>query len=88
MLFNAFPEVTTLAVFLTIVSIYATDLTSARTINDRQITQNEAEIRLGFDGNDFGFERLTRSNNDAFENQLKRLLLLRKVKFALNLAQS
>ena len=79
MLFNAFPEVTTLAVFLTIVSIYATDLTSARTINDRQITQNEAEIRLGFDANDFGFERSTRSNNDAFEKQLKRLLLLRKV---------
>ena len=81
MLFNAFPEVTTLISFLSLLSIYATDLTSARTINDRQITQNEAEIRLGFDGNDFEFERLTRSNNDAFENQLKRLLLLRKVNF-------
>jgi len=78
MLFNASPEATTLVLFLTLLSIYATDLTSGRTINDRQITQNEAEIRLGFDGNDFGFERLTRSNNDAFENQLKRLLLLIK----------
>ena len=81
MLFNAFPEVTTLISFLSLLSIYATDLTSARTINERQITQNEAEIRLGLDGNDFEFKRLTRSNNDAFENQLKRLLLLWKVNF-------
>ena len=56
-------------------------MTSARTIKDRQITEAEAEIRLGFDGDERRFERLTRPNNDAFENQLKRLLLLSKVSY-------
>ena len=79
MLFNVVSEVTSLVIFVTVLSILSTELTSARTINDKQITQNEAEIRLGFNGNDQAFERLIRPSNDAFENQLKQFLLLSKV---------
>ena len=81
MLFNVTPQVTTLVIFVTLLSIYSIDVTSARTINDRHITEGEAEIRLGFDGDDRGFERFSRPSNDAFENQLRRLLLLTKVSY-------
>ena len=80
MLLNGFSQFTSLVLVVTVLFVCALDLTSARTINDRQITQNEAEIRLGFDGKDLGFERLRRPDNDAFEYQLKNLLLLSKVK--------
>jgi len=78
MLLNGFSQFTSLVLVVTVLFVCALDLTSARTINDRQITQNEAEIRLGFDGKDLGFERLRRPDNDAFEYQLKNLLLLSK----------
>jgi len=78
MLFNSFSPVTSLVLVVTVLLVCALDLTSARTINDRQITQNEAEIRLGINENHSGFERLRRPNSDAFEYQLKNLLLLSK----------
>ena len=80
MLFNSFSPVTSLVLVVTVLLVCALDLTLARTINDRQITQNEAEIRLGINENNLGFERLTRPDNDAFEYQLKNLLLLSKVR--------
>lgn len=80
MLLNVFSEITSLVIFVTVLSILSTELISARTLNDKQITQNEAEIRLGFDGNGEAFQRLIRPSNDAFENQLKQFLLLSKVK--------
>jgi len=78
MLFNGFSQVTSLVLVVSVLLVCALDLTKARTINDRQITQNEAEIRLGINENNLGFERLTRPDNDAFEYQLKNLLLLSK----------
>ena len=60
-------------IILALIAIYLTALTSARTINSKQVTDNEAEIRLGFGEDGFEFIRLTRPS-EAYENQLKQLL--------------
>ena len=61
-------------ILFALITIYLSGLSYSRTISNKQITDNEAEIRLGFGEDGFEFKRLTRPS-EAYENQLKELLL-------------
>ena len=78
MFFNPAPKATSLAITIALITIYLAGLSSARTINSKQLTDND-EIRLGFDDDDYEFERLIRPS-DEYETQLKQLLFPQKVK--------
>ena len=78
MFFNTSPKATSLPILFGIIAIYLSGLSSARTISNKQLADNEAEIRLGFGEGGFEFKRLTRPN-EVYENQLKELLFPKTV---------
>ena len=78
MFFNNSPKATSLPILFALISIYLSGLSSARTISNKQLTDTEGEIRLGFGENGFEFKRLTRPN-EVYENQLKELFFPKTV---------
>ena len=69
MFINSSPKATTLVIIIGLITLYSSSLTFARQIpRDRVLTDNEAEIRLGFNGNEF--ERFRRPDVE-YEQELK-----------------
>ena len=77
MFINSSPKATTLVIIIGLITLYSSSLTFARQIpRDRVLTDNEAEIRLGFNGNEF--ERFRRPDVE-YEQELKELVFPQKV---------
>lgn len=74
MFFNPSVRAAPLAILVALITICLSGLSSARTINNKQIIDDESEIRLGFVDGGSEFKRLIRPS-DVYEYQLKELLL-------------
>jgi len=57
-------KTTSLVLLFALLTIYSCNLSYARQIIDKQLTDDEAEIRLGFIEDEPGFERSVRPNED------------------------
>ena len=73
---NASWKPSSLVIIIALSTISSSGSTFAREIRDRMLTENDAELRLGFNGNEF--ERFIRPNVE-YEHELKDLVFPEKV---------
>lgn len=87
MFVNPSTKATSLAILVALITTYLSGLSFARTISNKQVTDNESEIRLGFDEGGSEFKRLIRPS-EVYENQLNELLLPQKARILVKRSSS